>query len=492
MNVVIYARYSCSNQTEQSIEGQIKECTEYAKRNKLTIVGEYIDRALSGTSDDRPQFLQMIEDSSKRNFKGVLVYKLDRFARNRIDSALYKDKLKKNGVRLFSAMENITDTPESIILESVLEGMNEYYSVELSQKVKRGMNINASKCLSNGGNIPLGYKTNADKKYEVDNSSAHIVKTIFDMYLNNYSANEIIDFLNSQNYKTSKGNSFNKNSINNILSNKKYIGIYTYNGTETKGGIPPIIQEDVFYKVQEKKESNKSNKARAKTDYLLSSKLFCGYCNNTIVGISGTSHTNKLYTYYRCNCNKKYIPSKIFEDLIIGKTRELLTDTNIEKIATAVVELANKENNTLNIKNLQKQLKKLQTQKQNLFDSLKMCELDDVKQDIFNEISKLNLEIKEIEHYIDIEKIKENKVTIPQVTFFLNAMRNGNINDIKYKKMLINTLVNKIYLYEDNVTIIFNTQEHQVDIKVPSINEIEGSYENVLVTHTGIEPMIQP
>ena len=130
MNVVIYARYSCSNQTEQSIEGQIKDCTEYAKRNKLTIIGEYIDRALSGTSDDRPQFLQMIEDSSKRNFKGVLVYKLDRFARNRIDSALYKDKLKKNGVRLFSAMENITDTPESIILESVLEGMNEYYSVE--------------------------------------------------------------------------------------------------------------------------------------------------------------------------------------------------------------------------------------------------------------------------------------------------------------------------------------------------------------------------
>lgn len=92
---VIYARFSSHSQTEQSIEGQLRECYDFAKRSDITIVGEYIDRALTGTSDKRPQFLKMIEDSKKKNFEYVLVYQLDRFARNRYDSANYKAKLRK-------------------------------------------------------------------------------------------------------------------------------------------------------------------------------------------------------------------------------------------------------------------------------------------------------------------------------------------------------------------------------------------------------------
>ena len=116
MNVVIYARYSSHSQTEQSIEGQLAVCREYAQRNNYTIVGEYIDRALSGTNDKRPQFQKMIEDSNKKYFEGVLVYQLDRFARNRYDSATYKNKLKKNGVRVFSARENISDDASGVKL----------------------------------------------------------------------------------------------------------------------------------------------------------------------------------------------------------------------------------------------------------------------------------------------------------------------------------------------------------------------------------------
>lgn len=155
MNVVIYARFSSHNQTEQSIEGQIAVCEEYAKRNNYTIVGQYIDRAYTGTNDSRPDFQRMIEDSSKKLFEGVLVYQLDRFSRNRYDSALNKNKLKKNGVRVFSARENISDDASGILMESVLEGMAEYYSAELSQKVIRGMNINAQKCLSTGRNSSI-------------------------------------------------------------------------------------------------------------------------------------------------------------------------------------------------------------------------------------------------------------------------------------------------------------------------------------------------
>src|SRR5574344_1788585 len=159
MKVVLYARYSPgSSQNDQSIEGQLKVCREYAERNNYNIIYEYIDRATTGTSDNRPQFLKMIEDSSKKNFEGILVYQLDRFARNRYDSATYKSKLKKNGVRVLSARENISDDASGILMESVLEGMAEYFSVELGQKVKRGMGINADNCYYNGGTVPLGFK----------------------------------------------------------------------------------------------------------------------------------------------------------------------------------------------------------------------------------------------------------------------------------------------------------------------------------------------
>lgn len=234
MNVVIYARYSSHNQNDQSIEGQLAVCKEYAQRNGYNIVGEYIDRATSGTSDNRPQFLRMIEDSNKKQFEGVLVYQLDRFARNRYDSATYKAKLKKNGVRVFSARENINDDASGVLMESVLEGMAEYFSVELGQKVKRGMKINADNCYYNGGTVPLGYKlvdvvsnvTDAlgrnvkKRKLAIDEITAPIVKKIFSMYLDGYLMADIIRYLNDKGYKTSIGKEFNKNSIRNILTNK--------------------------------------------------------------------------------------------------------------------------------------------------------------------------------------------------------------------------------------------------------------------------------
>ena len=314
MEVVIYARYSSHNQNEQSIEGQLEVCRSYAKSNNYTIIHEYIDRAQSGTSDDRPEFLKMIADSSKKTFKGVLVYQLDRFARNRYDSAVYKRTLKKNGVRVFSARESINDDASGILMESVLEGMAEYYSAELGQKVKRGMKINAENCYYNGGTIPLGFKlvdvdsniTDAlgrivkKKKFAIDEDSAPVVKKIFEMYTEGYLMADIIRYLNSKNIKTATGGEFNKNSIRNILLNKRYIGIYTYNGEDTMDGIPRIIDDDTFYKVQEMMVKNKKApaRARAKTEYLLTTKLFCGHCKDMMTGYSGTSKTGKLHNYY--------------------------------------------------------------------------------------------------------------------------------------------------------------------------------------------------
>ena len=153
MTAAIYARYSSDSQREASIEGQLRDCKDYAERNGITIVGTYIDRAYSAKTDDRPEFQRMVQDSARKIFDAVLVWKLDRFARNRYDAVYYKRQLEKNGVHLVSVMEPISDGPEGIMVESLLIGMAEYYSAELAIKVARGERENALKCKYNGGGI---------------------------------------------------------------------------------------------------------------------------------------------------------------------------------------------------------------------------------------------------------------------------------------------------------------------------------------------------
>lgn len=254
-------------------------CYEYAKRNDYNVIAEYIDRAISGTTDNRLQFQKMIEDSNKKAFQGVLVYQFDRFSRNRYDSATYKNKLKKNGVRVFSARENISEDASGILMESMLEGMAEYYSVELSQKVKRGMAINGEKCLYNGGNIEIGLKVDKDKHYQIDEETAPIVRKIFDMYSSGSTIAEIMKYLESIGIKYTKGR------IRNVLENKKYIGIYTYKGKETTNVIPQIIDNELFEEVQKKLAKNKKSRSRlkTKTEYILTTKLFCGHCKDLMV-----------------------------------------------------------------------------------------------------------------------------------------------------------------------------------------------------------------
>lgn len=487
MNVVIYARYSSRNQTEQSIEGQIAVCTEYAKRNNYTIIGEYIDRAMTGTNDNRPEFQKMINDSNKKSFQGVLVYQFDRFARNRYDSATYKNKLKKNNVRVFSAKENISEDASGVLMESLLEGMAEYYSVELSQKVKRGMRINAEKFLYNGGTIPLGLIVNKDKKYEIDTNTAPIVKEIFNMYINGKTMAEIIKYLNDKNIKTSYGNNFNKNSIRTILENKKYVGIYSYKGTDTKNAIPAIIDEATFQKVQGMLNKNKvaPARAKAKTEYLLTTKLFCGTCKEMMVGVCGTSRSGAVHNYYSCNgkrknkCDRKNIQKDLIEKIVVEETRNMLTDENIDRIANTIFQYAEKAKNNNKTKELEQKLKTNEKHKNNLFCSLKICEIDSVRKSIFEEIAKMEEEHKNIERELLLEKKANVDTTVEEIkTFFLN-IKKYSTNELIYKRILINSFIDKIYIYDNNITIIYTVKDKvNNSIKIPSIEEIECSYLN--------------
>lgn len=484
MNIVIYARFSSHSQNEQSIEGQLKTCYNFANQKGYTIVGEYIDRAISGKdAENRLEFQHMIEDSAKRQFQAILVYQLDRFSRNRYDSAIYKARLKKNGVRVISAKENISDDASGILMEAVLEGIAEYYSAELSQKIRRGMSINAEKGLTTGGMRILGYKIQ-DKRYVIDEDNAPIVKKIFQLYISGKTMAEIIRFLNNNNIKTALGNEFNKNSIRRILNNKKYIGIYTYKGIEKPNVIPKIVDEDMFRQAQIMLEKNKKAPARAKAKeemYLLSSKIFCGQCQSSIIGISGTSKSGKIHQYYQCNnnrkkkCTLKLVKKYYIEDLVINTVMSILTDDKIDEIAKNICELSEKESDTGILKRLRKLVKENETATENLIKAIEAGKAVDI---ISAQIEKRQLEKQNLEAQIAREKILNPKLEFEQVKFFFQKFLKGDVSDIKFRQALVDTFINKVYLFQDKLCILCNAQQSKIEIP---LHETGCSYKGRLV-----------
>lgn len=485
MNVVIYARFSSARQNETSIEAQLEECYNYCKQNNYTVVGEYIDRAASAKTDDRPDFQRMILDSSKKLFEGIIVYQLDRFSRSREDSAHYKHKLKKNGVRVYSAKEHISEDASGILVESVLEGMAEYYSAELSQKVKRNLKQNAERGWFNGGFPPFGYKvitvdcgTYQKRKLEIDEQTAPIVKEVFEMRADDTNLLDIVDYLNSKGYKTVMGNKFQKTSLTVMFKNKRYIGTNIYNGIEYPNTIPSIISQDLFERVQAvvKKYEHSPGIAKADEDYILTTKLFCGRCKSQMVGTSGTSHSGIVYKYYTCNktlkkkCNKKNIPKQLIEDLVINECRNILTDKNINIIANKVYNICQSENAQSSLlKSLDKQIKKIYKNIENLIIALENGENVDL---INQRITEKRVELNKTKKRYDIESKKLINLTEQQIIFFLMKLKNGDTDDMKYRKTLITLFINKIYVYDDEITMICNVGDKSLTITKKLLEDI--------------------
>ena len=245
---VVYARYSSSNQTEQSIEGQVHVCQDFAKRNNIIIVDSYIDRAISGTTDERDSFQRMLKDSDNRKWDYVLVYKLDRFARNKYEAAIHRKHLKDNGIKILSAMENIPETPEGVLLESLLEGMNQYFSEELAQKVSRGLHESRMKghCI---GSVPFGYTKENNKMLTINENEQKILQRIYEDYASGKTILQISRDLEKENI-TKNGNKFIPQTIRKLLQRKLYTGEYSINGKEYNNIYPTIISKDLYDIVQ--------------------------------------------------------------------------------------------------------------------------------------------------------------------------------------------------------------------------------------------------
>lgn len=476
---VIYARYSSHSQRDESIDAQLRECHDYAIKNNYIILEEYCDRALTGKTDNRAAFQKMIKDAKSNKFNYVLVYKLDRFARNRYDSAMYKNILKKHDIKVVSIKENISDSPEGIILESVLEGMAEYYSANLSQNIKRGMTENALQCKYNGSGCPLGFRITPDKHFEIDEVGAKVVKEIFDMYASGKNSADIINYCNAKGYKTSKGQEFNKNSVSRILTNEKYIGTYRHGDVVIENGIPSIVDKDLFEKVQTMYKKNYVSRARGKADvdYLLSGKVFCGHCKQHMYGISGTGKSGKKHYYYACSlrkekhtCDKETENKDWLENFVVQTTvKQVLTDENIEMIATKAIEIMEKEfASTAVLEYYEKELANTRKQIKNIVD---MVANGMANMSIGDKLTELENYQKDIIENLEYEKMKKPTLTKEQIAFWLESFRDGDVNDVEYKRKIITALVHSVYVYDTDgggrkILLNFNTSyNNQIEVE---------------------------
>ena len=424
----------------------------------------YIDRALSAKTDNRPDFQQMIKDSEKRLFDIVLVWKLDRFARNRYDSAHYEYQLERNHVKLVSATEPISEGPAGIMVKSMLTGMAEYYSAELSEKVVRGMTENILKGKYNGGTIPIGYTVDEEKFFQIDPLKAPFVVEVFQRYNDGATMKELMNWLNDSGVTTNRNQKFTYNSIQTLLTNRRYIGENRFKDIVMPDSIPVIIEKELFDSVQDKIAKNRRAPARhkAEDDYLLTTKLFCGMCGAMMFGECGTSRNKNVHHYYKCanakrtkTCKKKTVRKEWLEDLVVNETMKMIRDDDsIQSIVDAVMILQEQENTVLPL--LEKQMKDIENGIENLLNAIQAGVLTSSTK---GRLEKLEAQQKELEIRIAEEKLAKPKVSADFVKFWLTNFRKLDPNVKSHRETLINTFVNAVYLYDEKVLITFNYKD---------------------------------
>ena len=477
MTAVIYARYSSDNQREESIEGQIRECTAYAEKNGITVIKHYIDRAFSAKTDNRPEFQQMIKDSGKKLFDVVLVWKFDRFARNRFDSANYKMILKKNGVHLISVMEPIAEGSQGILVETLLEGMAEYYSAELSEKVIRGHTENALKCKYNGGTPTFGYVIDKDMQYQLDPRTAPVVLEIFTRYDQGATMKEIMEEMRQKGVTTVRGKKIDLNFMARLLKNRKYIGEYSYRNIVTPGGIPAIVPQDLFDRVQQRLAVNRKAPARhkAEDDYLLTTKLFCGTCGAMMVGESGTSSSKgRKYHYYRCVNTKKHracdakhktVRKLPLENAVVNAVMAKIMDDNfVEYVADAVMDIQSRESSVLPA--LRKQLEEAESGITNMLNAIQMGIINASTKQRLDELEERK---KDIELQIIQEEMKHPAVSREDVVYFVCRFRSLDTSKLDARRRLIDSFVNAVTIFDDYILITFNYKEGETRIDFADI-----------------------
>lgn len=458
---VAYARYSSSGQREESIEGQLREIHAFAEQRGFRIIKEYSDKALTGRSDRRPEFQRMIADSSKHQFQAVIVWKTDRFSRNRYDSAVYKRKLSKNGVQVFYVREAIPDGPSGIVVEAVLEGFAEFYSASLSENVKRGYYDSALKHKTLG-RLVLGYRKSADDTFEIDPETAPIIRKIFTDYKDGKTMKEIYTDLNAAGYKTTTGGRFNKSSLHRILNNEKYIGVYEFQDIRDEDAIPALVDRQTWDICQRRLATAKHKTRTLDLDrpaFLLTGKAFCGHCGAAMVGDSAKGKTGIQYWYYTCvgkkhrTCTKRREPKQELEDFVVHQLVKILhsDDGFLETLSQKVADSLVDGTYQAELEELQKRQAETKRRIQNALDLL----LDNPSKALSARLQALEQEDEELTAQIEDKILSAPPaLTADHILYMLTRLSDGMESDPEYRRRIVDIFLNSVYVFDDGHIVL--------------------------------------
>ena len=460
---VIVARYSSHAQRDVSIEQQVEECTAYALANNIQITHVYADRAVTGRTDKRPEFQKMLRHASQNHFGVVVAYKSDRMGRNMLHALQNEAKLQTHGVRTAYVKEDFGDTAAGRFALRNMMNVNQFYSDNLAENIKRGMLYNAQNCLVSNGGLPLGYKKSKDGKYELDPPKDAIVREIFNRVAKEESYADIANDLNRRGIRTSRGNDWGKNSFHGILDNERYTGVYLYDSIRIEGGVPQIIGKELFLKVQEQIRSKPNPRGRrwVKGDYLLTGKLFCGKCGGPMMGDSGTGKVGVQHHYYTCykrrsekSCDKTSVRRDWVElELTAALQNFLMDDEVIQNLADLVIEHGKRYKESSDIAILEEQLRNTRKAIKNVMAAIEQGIITPTTKQRLKELEADEIRIS---NQLTLEHADVLNVTKEDILLWFSSLRRGSIEDKEYQKKLFDNLLVAAYVYDDHFKIDFN------------------------------------
>lgn len=475
-DAVIYARYSSHNQREVSIEQQISECMKHAADLGLHIIGTYEDRAISGKTDKRPRFQQMMRDAEKGKFQAVVAWKSNRMGRNMLQAMVNEAKLEDHGVKVFYAEEDFDDTAAGRFALRNMMNVNQFYSENMAEDISRGLYDNANKCMANGKQ-PLGYKRGADGRIELDEPNAAVVREIYTRVAAGDLFADIARDFNNKGIRTSTGGIWNKGSFRSICENERYRGIYIYGEVRVVDGIPRIVSDDLWYRVQEamrvKKNPVGARHRAGAEDYLLTGKLRCGHCGSYMTGVSGTSRNGELHYYYTCQkrrtehaCHKKNVRRDVIEPAVAQAIKMYcLTDEVIAWMVDRTIEYWEKHDNDLHIEALEQQLAENKKAASNMLKAIEMGIITDATR---SRMIELETEQSKLTVQLNAAKADVVKINRDELVAYLELLRQGDVNDRDFQMELFKNFLTAVYIYDDNrLKLVFSFAGEGNNVEIP-------------------------
>lgn len=489
---IAYARFSSNNQREESIDAQLRAIREYCEKENIELIAEFVDEAVTGKTDDRESFQNMINQLLKGHLQVdyVLVHKFNRFARNKFDSALYKKKLKDIGVRVVSVTQKIDDTPEGELLEGFLETIDQYYSANLAVEVRKGLKENALKGKHAGGQVLFGYSLDEDGYY-IPNENAKIVRRIFEEYAMGHPKTLICERLNDEGYRNQRGKKFNTRTIYDLLRNEKYIGnyVYTIDKRETirLDGIikDHPIDKELWNTVQKLcSEASEATQARQRTNkryYYLTGKTFCSYCHEHIAGAGSkrSGGQGKLNYYYKCvgkvkhknGCQSRSLNKDWFESAVLKSVTDVVMDKEqIKEIAKVAYDeiLSMREEPIITTAQLKKELSQIFKKQEKLTELYLDGEMNKEMLDNKNgELTKRKYQIEEElekrKNIIEAEDIKPEDIENYITQFIEDVKEDCNGMDDEFMRIMLNVFVKKVDVTNDEIVVSIHTPFSRMD-----------------------------